>query len=378
MKETHRRLSIVITGGHLTPAVATITRLQRLAPNARIYFIGRKNVFDTTDVMAHEKETVEKMGVSFIPLTTGRMMRAGTFFEIVSSLMKVPLGFMTAFWYLLRIRPDVVVSFGGYIAVPVVIASWIMDIPVITHEQTQRIGLGTQIIAAFSHVVCVSNKNHLQSFRFVRCVYTGLPLRDLIVHAATLKSRKTTKRLRPLVFITGGSTGAMSINHIVYKALSKLLRRVDVVHQVGRASFDDAMRIQNGLLDAQKKAYTVVEYMSEKEYVDVVGRADCIVGRSGANTVAEIAALGKSAIFIPLPWAAYDEQYKNAEVLKRAGSASIIRQNEFSPTTFLSAIFDHIEHIKVYEDHAKVYAAHIKLNAAELFSQEIIALVGST
>lgn len=377
MKETHKRLSIVMTGGHLTPAVATITRLQRLAPHARIYFIGRENVFDTTDVTAHEKETVEKMGVSFVPLTTGRMMRAGTFFEIVSSLIKVPLGFMTAFWYLLRIRPTVVVSFGGYIAVPVVIASWIMDIPVITHEQTQSIGLGTKIIAAFSHVVCVSNKNHVQSFRFVRCVYTGLPLRDLIVYAATIKSR-TTKRLRPLVVITGGTTGAMSINHVVYKALSKLLRNVDVVHQVGRASLHDAITIRNGLGDAQKKAYTVVEYMSEKEYVDVVSRADLIVGRSGANTVAEIAALGKSALFIPLPWAAYDEQYKNAEVLKRVGSASIIRQNEFSPATFLSAIDDHIEHIKTYEDHAKAYAAHVKLNAAELFSQEIIALVGST
>ena len=74
----------------------------------------------------------------------------------------------------------------------------------------------------------------------------------------------------------------------------------------------------------------------------------------------------------------YDEQYKNAEVLKRAGSASIIRQNELSPATFLSAIFDHIKHIKAYEDHAKAYAAHVKLNAAELFSQEIIALVGNT
>lgn len=91
-------------------------------------------------------------------------MRAGLFVDIVSSLIKVPIGFIMAFWYVLNVRPDVVVSFGGYIAVPVVLAAWILAIPIITHEQTHTIGLGTKIIAFLQTLYVSATENKCDCF----------------------------------------------------------------------------------------------------------------------------------------------------------------------------------------------------------------------
>ena len=376
MKNQDNVLRIVITGGHLTPAVATITALKRLSPHINIHFIGRNHVFDTEEFASHERQTVEALGVSFLPLTTGRLLRTGTFFHILSSLLKVPIGLVMAFWYLVRIRPDVTVSFGGYIALPVVLASWVLNIPIITHEQTQTLGLGTKIIAAFSDVVCVSDIRQLQSFRFVRCVYTGLPLREMIVHAAR-QTHRTRKNIRRRILILGGTTGSVSINTIVYEALPQLLTFSDIVHQVGRASLEEALRVRSTLSLKEKRGYTVVSYMNETEYVRMIKSADIVVGRSGANTVIEVAALGKSAIFIPLPWASGDEQYKNADVLRRNGGASIIRQKDLTSLRLVSVVREHIVHKNKYEEHAKIFSKTVKLDAAESLSLEILSVAGS-
>lgn len=374
MKNQDNVLRIVITGGHLTPAVATITTLKRLSPHLLIHYIGRNYVFDTSEVVSHEKETVEALGVTFFPLVTGRLLRTGTFFHILSSLIKVPIGLGLAFWYLVRIRPDVTVSFGGYIALPVVLASWVLNIPIITHEQTKTLGLATKIIAAFSDVVCVSDIRQLGSFPFARCVYTGLPLRELIVHAVK-DTTHTRKNIRPRILILGGTTGSVSINTIVYEALPQLLTFSDIVHQVGRASLEEALRVRNTLSLKEKRGYIVVDYMNETEYVRMIKSADIVVGRSGANTVTEVAALGKSAIFIPLPWASDDEQYKNAEVLRRNGSASIIRQKDLTSQRLVSVVREHIVHKNKYEEHAKIFSKTVKLDAAELLSLEILSLL---
>lgn len=374
MKSNQTVVRIVITGGHLTPAVATISALRRAAPEASIYFIGRKNVFDNDTVGSHEKETIEKLGIPFLPLTTGRLMRAGSFFHIVGSLLKVPIGFLTAFWYLLKIRPNVVVSFGGYIAVPVVLASWIMDIPIVTHEQTRVVGLGTKFIALFASVVCVSDKKHLRSFPFVRVVHTGLPLRDLIVLAAQ-KKHIHAKKSRPRLLITGGTSGAVSINTVIYQALPHLLPFVDVTHQVGRTSFEQAKEVVANLSAKEKKNYTFVEYLDEKAYLDAVLASDIIIGRSGANTVAELAALGKSAICIPLPWASNNEQYANAKMLEDAGSATIIEQANLTVDTLITAVKAHLAKKSTYERSALALSRAIRLDAGDGLAREILQLI---
>lgn len=378
MKHNIQQLKLVMTGGHLTPAVSTIVALEQMHPNVTIQFIGRRFVFEGSDVLSHEEETMNELGVSFVPLVTGRFTSYGSLHNVLVSWIKIPIGICMAFWYLVRFRPDVVVSFGGYIAFPVAIAAWCLDIPILTHEQTQRVGLGTKIISMLSSVVCVSNREHMPLFWFVRCVYTGLPLRTLIVKAAAIKhGKRVVHHHRPVILITGGTTGATSINTIVYQILPQLLSIATIVHQVGRSSMNEARRMRNSLTEKEKRGYKIVEYMSETEYVNELRRADIIIGRSGANTVHEIAALAKSAIFIPLPWAAYDEQYKNASLLESAGSASIIRQKDVSSAVLILNVKEHILHKDLYEKNALAYASSIPLDAAEILSREIIMLAGS-
>ena len=213
----------------------------------------------------------------------------------------------------------------------------------------------------------------MRLFPFVRVVYTGLPLRDRIVEAV-LKKRIRSKKRRPSILITGGTSGAVSINAIVYQALPELLVIADVLHQVGRTSIQQALRVQKALPVNVRHAYTVVEYMDEKAYRNALLASDVIVGRSGANTVAEIATLGKSAIFIPLPWASYDEQHKNAQVLEKAGSATIIRQERVTPEILVAAVKDHIVRRDIFETSGTVFAKDMKVDGADALAHEIISL----
>lgn len=353
--------TILITGGHITPALATIDEIQSRFPHWNIRFVGRKTALEGTSTASEEYRMVQALGIPFVPIDAGRVKRDGSLWTLWS-LCKIPIGLAQSFWYIWRQKPDIVLSFGGYVAVPVVIAAWISHIPVVTHEQTTQPGLANRFIARVARVVCTSFPKQEKQF-FAKTTHTGLPIRkSLFVQVS--HSAFSVEKTVPMVFITGGSTGSMSINTVVYRALPDLLRRYTIIHQTGRLSIDMAAREKSLLPKHLSHRYIPVPYLDLEDYRWVVQHADLMVGRSGANTVMEAAALGKIAVWIPLPWAANNEQKSNAQFLVDAGSAMILPQRILSTATLLASVASMLEKQDMYLARASTLAGTIPQHAA--------------
>src|SRR3989338_10028183 len=147
-------MKVAITGGHLTPSLAVIEELLK-RDNVEIVYLGRKSTMEGDSAQSIESKTIQSLGIKFYPLTSGRLQRRITRYTL-TSLLKIPFGFWQANKILKDIKPDVILSFGGYLALPVVIAAKFQGIKIITHEQTVVVGLANRIIAKFADLVAVS------------------------------------------------------------------------------------------------------------------------------------------------------------------------------------------------------------------------------
>lgn len=353
---------ILITGGHVTPAVSVIDELTRRHADWEIVFVGRKVALEGSSTVSEEYRIITDKHIRFLPIIAGRLKRDGGM-EAVVSLLKVPVGCIQALRYVLAERPDIIMSFGGYVALPVVLVAWMAGVPVITHEQTRKPGLANRIISRFAKKTCVSYPEAVSGLG-KNVVFTGLPLRDSVFHPPKSVPQYVSHIKKPFVLILGGSTGAMSVNAIVYDALPELLHTYAVVHQVGRVSEQKAKKVQSALSEHQTD-YVPVPYISESEYSWLLHHAALVVGRSGANTVMEIASVGKVALFVPLPWAAGNEQYYNAKFLEDAGSADILTQDALTPKSLIRAITSIHETLSQREKAAREIASKMPRDGAK-------------
>ncbi|MDP2735307.1 MAG: UDP-N-acetylglucosamine--N-acetylmuramyl-(pentapeptide) pyrophosphoryl-undecaprenol N-acetylglucosamine transferase, partial [bacterium] len=319
-----------------------------------------------------EKRTISRMGIPFYNLRTGRLYRSG-----LMDLVKIPWGLLHAFYLLLKIRPRLVVSFGGYLAAPVVLMAFVLRIPSVTHEQTAVSGWANRLIARFSKKVFVSWKESLKNFPKNKTVLTGNPLRAAIFNSRTPRFR--FKNDQPTVYVTGGKQGAHVINEAVRLALSQFLERFNLIHQTGSSQayqdYQKLILLKNQLPAKVKKNYLVQEYFGEEEIGAVLNSADVVVGRSGANTVYELAALGKPAVLIPIPWASHNEQFRNAQILAEAGAAVILLQDSLSSASLLEALESVLGNYKKFRRAAEAAKKIVRRDAAERIAEEISAML---
>ena len=169
-------MKIAITGGHST-GLALMEAIKQKYPDWEIYYFGRKYSLEGEKALSFDYKVVSQIkGVNFISLTTGRLQRKLSFSALIS-LFKIPYGFVQSLFWLLRIKPEVIVSFGGYVSVPLVVAGWILRIPSLAHEQTLVFGLATRINRLFVQKIAVSHRQLLDKLPKSKGVYTGMPLR---------------------------------------------------------------------------------------------------------------------------------------------------------------------------------------------------------
>lgn len=331
---------IVICGGHLTPALAIIEEIEKLK-TCKIIYIGRKRALEGDKALSQEFIAIKKLNIPFYSLLSGRLQRSFTIYTI-PSLLKFPLSLIHAFVLLCKIKPKAVVSFGGYVALPICFAAWILGIPIITHEQTHILGLSNRIICRLAKVTCISwqRTKHIPKNR--KIVMTGNPMRKSVISAEKHDLCNFGNKNLSLLYITGGSLGSRCINKIVAEKIPDLVTRFRVIHQCGsadgKADFHALIRLKESLPDIFRRNYKVLENIEVSEVGEVYYSAKFIISRSGANTVSEIAHYGKPAIFIPLPWSGEREQEYNAKELESIGSAIIISQELFTPESLIKAI----------------------------------------
>jgi UDP-N-acetylglucosamine--N-acetylmuramyl-(pentapeptide) pyrophosphoryl-undecaprenol N-acetylglucosamine transferase len=346
-----RVLKILVTGGgssgHISPALAVVSALRRQARAEGdwtpqfLWIGGHKGL---------EKEQAGRAGIPFAGIETGKLRRYLSR-ENFTDLLRIPIGVAQAARAVGRFRPDVLFSTGGYVAVPPVLAARLRGVPILIHEQTVQIGLANRITARCATRIGLSFESALTelppSLRRKATVF-GNPVRPEIFggdpdEAARRCGFDPADGALPAIYITGGSQGARVLNRAVEAVLPELLENFRVVHQCGHqpaGAEQDSDRLERaaGVLPPPlRRRYFLTPFVRE-EINHVFALAALVVGRAGAGTVAELCALGKPALYVPLVPTGGDEQTRNAQYCREQGAAEIIRQADLSGPLLLESV----------------------------------------
>ena len=198
-------MKILITaggGGHFSPALSIIESLPK---DVSVLVVGRKYAFEKDKAISLEYRVAKERGIPFEPIVAGRMARSISANALLS-LARVPKGFFSALRIVKGYKPDVIVSFGGYVTVPVIMVSALFRIPIIIHEQTLEAGLANKLASKFASKICISWEESRKYFPSKKVVLTGNPISEF-----TLGKTKDTYE-KPFLLVMGGSSGSHSIN----------------------------------------------------------------------------------------------------------------------------------------------------------------------
>jgi UDP-N-acetylglucosamine--N-acetylmuramyl-(pentapeptide) pyrophosphoryl-undecaprenol N-acetylglucosamine transferase len=322
-------MKIMITGGHLAPALAVIEEIKKIHKESKIIFVGRKYALDSEKTISLEYKELERRKIKFIPLQAGRLTRICSL-KSLRNFFRIPLGFISGFSIINNERPQIILSFGSYMAVPIVFWGFVFRIPIYTHEQTINPGLANKIIGIFSKKIFIAFSEAKKYFNQKKVIISGNPVRKSIF--LTKNIILNFKKDRPVIYITGGSLGSHSINLHIKKIIVSLLNYYIVIHQVGDTKqyhdYEDLEVYREKLPDELKNRYFLRKHFFEDEIGYIYDQADLVVGRSGANTFFELVVLKKPALFIPLPWSSGREQQRHAEIFAKAETGEIFHQIE--------------------------------------------------
>lgn len=381
---------ILITGGHMTPAFAVINELRNFG-YTDIEWVGHKYNQATSKAVSPEYTIVtQQLSLPFHPLTAGKLMfwiTPQNFLYVLRDYLRIPVGFWQARKLLKTIKPAIVVSFGGYLAVPVVFWAKRMKIKVITHEQTVVQGRANKWIISRADKVLVSWPVTLTGMDATKTVLTGNPIRQDVLQVKSDNYR--FQENLPVLFITGGNQGSYNMSRRILRVLPEVLEHFNVIHQTGestdRETYQKALLLRDRLPFNLRNRYIAKPFIFGDEIGEVYAKSDIVFARSGANTIAEIAALGKLSVFMPIGFAAGSEQRKNAEMLQATGLATICRQTDAidEPWRVLNYLMQAKQALekgegfngKPIEECQDIAAKLIKLDAANRMTKEIISLL---
>lgn len=324
---------IVLTGTHTTPAVELINQLhQDTEFNWKISYIGRKYNSHASTQASIESKTIPLLKVKFYTIPCGKFDRR-YFLNTLRGIPQIFSGVIKAYRILKDIQPWAVISFGGYVSVPVVFAAWLLGIKSITHEQTKTKSLSTRLSTPFSEYIALSFplKN-----RSPKEIVTGNLLRRDIFNSDSKNFNFLKSKIKkfPLIFITAGNQGSRHLNENIKEIIPKLKDTI-IIHQCGQNDFSEYKK-----LEKKYPLYFAYSFIQAEDIGWVFKHSKVIICRAGANTIQEIEALKKNAVIIPLPVSQQNEQLKNALWLhkKYPKNTIIILDKMINPNLLLKNI----------------------------------------
>ena len=359
-----------MTGGHHSSALPIIRELRKKNPDIEIFWFGHRHSMrgDKNDTLEYIEVT--KLGIPFSDLKAGKFYRTFS----IGHWLKIPFGFFQALLLLLRIKPDLIFSFGGYLAVPVVIAGRLIGIRSYTHEQTVVSGYANKLISVFADKIFVSWKESTKYFPASKVVYSGLPLRESIFQQQT--SNFESQNDLPTILVIAGKTGSVKLNNLILSNMERLLSRYNLIHQCGDHSEFKSYEQLNRKYDTIKSKvygkYYLRKFIFDEEIGEAYGISSVVVSRSGAHTVAELLALNKACVLIPIPWVSHNEQFLNAKILENKGIGVILEEQHLSGSTLVAAIEDRLKSA-AYNNNVTGRIDQISSDPVQLLVDEILA-----
>lgn len=317
---------IVLTGGgtagHVTPNIALIEALQN--DNWKIDYIG--------SIDGVEKSMINAINIPYHAIRCGKLRRYFSWKNFYDPFNMLA-GILQACYLLFKLKPNVVFSKGGFVALPVVIAAWINRIPVIAHESDMSPGLANRLSFPFVNKICVTfdaAKTHFK--RKDKVAVTGTPIRQELLTGDKARGLALCGFTddKPCLMIIGGSQGSNAINRAVRQALDTLSQHFQVIHLCGKGNVDSAL--------INKPGYCQFDY-ANTELPDLFAATDTVISRAGANSLYEILALTKPHVLIPLPLkASRGDQIQNARYFEKQGISVVLDEESLTPVTLLTAV----------------------------------------
>ncbi len=309
--------TIVLTGGgtagHVLPHIALLPYLKNYFD--KIVYIGGNGI---------EKSIAQENNLTYCEITTVKLRRTLTLknLQIPFKLWK---GIREAKKYLRQLKPTVVFSKGGFVALPVVFAAYSLGIKVVAHESDMSLGLANRLSAKKCKTICTTFP--LQNKKYPQMVHTGAIIRKSIYQGIAEKI-SVGKNNKPNLLIIGGSLGAIAINKVIWSSLNELCQHWNVLHITGKNKNNP---------QCQNVDYLQVDYLNAPQ--DAFAWADIVLARSGSGTVSELLALKKPALYVPLPKnESRGDQIQNAEFLQKLGVCEVLPQALLNKDTLLEKL----------------------------------------
>ena len=338
------------SGGHVTPLKAVAKEITKTLPRAQVEVITDRRFFNDA-----KKIFTDMPDIHLKKIFSGKLRRYNgktflwhmthfpTLFKNIADIFKLGLGLVQSFIYLLVNRPDVVFAKGGSVSVPIGVMAHLLRIPLVIHDSDTHPGLASRILSRWAQAIATGMPTKYYDYPKEKTVYTGIPVAD----EYQVVSKKLQHELKhkigfessdPLLLITGGGTGASTLNSILGRVGEGLLERGwQIIQVTGRGKSAEVLDVRNALSQLKQKRWQIAEFVDLTAYVLA---ADIIISRTGATAMQEFANAKKIVITIPSRFLAGGHQLKNAKMFEDSKAAIVLdeQQLEAEPEVLISTI----------------------------------------
>ena len=331
------------TAGHIIPNLAIINDIKN---RAQIYYIGSNGL---------EKKLVQEKNIDFFEISSTKLKRSFSFSNLLIPF-KLIKAYNEAKKILKKINPDVIFSKGGYVSLPVVLASHKLKIDVIAHESDLTMGLANKLCKNKCKIICTSFEATAKNLK--NGLFTGSPIRKEIFCGNIQNAQKLFKQptKKPTILVVGGSLGSKIINEIIFQIIDNL-KEFNFIHIVGKGNKKEI----------NKENYVQLEYADNIQ--DLFALADIVISRAGSNAVNEILALSKPNILIPLSKkASRGDQILNAKYFQEKGYSKVIFEEDLNAINLIA-------NIKNLYKNKEDYIKNMKQSNVKFANEKIIELL---
>jgi UDP-N-acetylglucosamine--N-acetylmuramyl-(pentapeptide) pyrophosphoryl-undecaprenol N-acetylglucosamine transferase len=342
------------TGGSVTPLLAVADKLPEDGDGYEFLWVGGKEGVEKD--MAKDKE------MQFQGIPAGKLRR---YFSLANFIdpFKILAGFFYSLFIILKQKPDLIISAGSFVSVPVIWAGWICRTPIIIHQQDVRPGLANKLMAPFADKITVTFEKSLADYGR-KAVWTGNPTKNFSEDGKDDPFSDIPDDL-PVVLIVGGGTGALALNNLTEKSLDKLLKVYQVIHVAGKNK-PSKENIE------KKEGYYRYSFLKHSDMLKAIQKADIVVSRAGLGFLTEISYNLKPAILIPMP---DSHQEDNARLFEENKAAVVLNQNKITVDDLVREIDKLINSKRLRDQLSDNIGEMIKKNGTENISEIIKELI---
>lgn len=346
-------------GGTLGPVTPLLSVAEALNAECRSFWIGTRN--------GPERRLVEEAGIKFSWLLVPKWRR---YFDIRNFFAPalIWISVVWAFCILLLRRPNVIVTAGGFVGVPLVWAGKFLGIPALLHSQDVHFSLANRLVAPYARKITYALKDNIQTRWKGKSLWTGNPVRGFVLRGDRARGLKLCgfNDLHSTIMVIGGGTGATRLNDIIWEALPELAKKYQIIHITGRGK-NEAL-IENN--DELRRRYRVFEFVAG-DMGDLLAAADLIITRAGMGVLTEVATLQKPMIIVPIP---KSQQEENANYFKKHKAALVLSQDDLNGEKLTIKIQQLFQELGTLQELGERAHELVRMNAAEVVAQEVLRL----